>query len=66
MMAGKKPRPVVRVDVKTGEAVWFPTAKSARISSGVASIGMELLTNRAIKGYRFFYEEDWHGGDSND
>lgn len=54
-------RPVVRVDIKTGETVRFPTVTEARDSIGGNAINMELMTHRALKGYRFYYEEDWNG-----
>lgn len=66
MAQRRKPtRPVVRVDDKTGEVVRFPSVKAASESIGGNSISMELLTNRPLKGYRFYYAEDWKGGDSN-
>ena len=52
-------RKVVRVDEQTGEIVRFPSVKEARLSIGGTALSMNLLTNRPLKGYRFFYEEDW-------
>ena len=57
----KRTRPVVRVDVKTGEVVLFSSVKEARDSIGGNTISMELMTHRPLKGYRFYYEEDWKG-----
>jgi hypothetical protein len=57
----KPGRPVIRVDVRTGDVVRFPSIKDAQKSSRVSSISMNLLTNKPLKGYRFFYEEDWEG-----
>jgi hypothetical protein len=54
----RKTRPVVRVDVNTGEVVRFPTITMAQDSIGGNSLSMNLLTNRPLKGYRFYYEED--------
>lgn len=59
----KQTRPVVRVDEKTGDVVRFPTVKAARESIGGTSLSMNLLTNRPLKGYRFYYAEDWKDGD---
>ena len=60
--AAKRYRPVVRVDDKTGEVVRFPSVSAAKESIGNTNISMSLLTNRPLKGYRFYYEEDWKRG----
>jgi len=63
MAQRKKPsRPVIRVDDKTGEVVRFPSVSAAKESIGSTNISMNLLTNRPLKGYRFYYEEDWKRG----
>lgn len=65
MMAKMRPtRPVIRVDVKTGDVVRFPSVKEAREKSNLSSINMNLLTNKPAKGYRFYYEEDWEDGNT--
>ena len=56
---GQYTRPVIRVDDKTGEVVRFTSTKAASESIDGTSISMYLLTNRPLKGYRFYYEEDW-------
>lgn len=60
----RTPRPVIRVDVKTGEVVRFPSIKLAIESIGSKAIGSYLYTNRPLKGYRFYYEEDWKDGNT--
>ena len=65
MRVEKQTRPVVRVDDKTGEVVRFHSVTAASDSIGRTSISMNLLTNRPLKGYRFYYEEDWKDGDGN-
>ena len=57
----KYTRPIVRVDNKTGEIVRFPSIKLAQASIGVKSISLYLLTNKPLKGYRFYYAEEWDG-----
>jgi hypothetical protein len=65
MMAKTRPtRPVIRVDVKSGDVVWFPSIKEAREKSNLSSIGMKLFTNKPLKGYRSYYEEDWEGSNT--
>lgn len=54
-------RRVVRFNVETGEVVCFDSVKAASESIGGTKIGMNLLTNRPLKGYRFYYEEEWSG-----
>ena len=51
-------RPVVRVDDRTGEVVRFPSVKAARDGIG-GCLTMYLMTNKPLKGYRFYYEEEW-------
>lgn len=58
----KQTRPVVRVDDETGEVVRFHSVREAQDSIGGISINLYLLTNRPLKGYRFYYEEEWKGG----
>lgn len=58
---GKPSRPVVRVNDKTGEVVRFPSVTAATNSIGRTNISMNLLTNKPLKGYRFYYEEEWKG-----
>jgi hypothetical protein len=60
-LAKKRRRPVVRVDVQTGEAVRFESVTEAARSVGNSNISFYLLTNKPFKGYRFYYEEEWRG-----
>lgn len=60
-LAKKRRRPVVRVDVQTGEAVRFESVTEAARSVGNSNISFYLLTNKPFKGYQFYYEEEWKG-----
>ena len=60
---GRPKRPVVRVDIKTGEVVRFGSLTEAAkiIGVGIGQINLAIVKGGICHGFRFYHAEDYEG-----